>query len=153
MWWSLGDEATWPAALPRDCGNPAVLERTTNRAWLSNGDAAWKLSSESDSVRDPCTEATNQLVLNTCAAEEQDEAELETVYRELLKRLRPEQKARLEAAQHDWLIFRETECSFEAAEFFEGGQAEPMVRAGCLREAARTRTVQLQELLETLSGN
>ncbi len=150
VWWSLGDEATWPADLPRDCDNPAVLERTTNSAWLSEGDAAWKLSSKSAS--DPCAGATNQLVLNTCAAKEQNEADvkMKTVYCALLQQVRPKQKERLGVAQRHWLAFRETECLFEAAEFFEGGQAEPMVRDGCMTTLTQIRTAQLRERLEAL---
>ena len=153
VWWSLGDEATWPADLPRNCGNPAVLGRTTNSAWLSEGDAAWKLSGASD--LDPCAGATNQLVLNTCAAKEQTsaDAEMKTVYRALLEQVRPEQKARLSKAQRHWLAFQAAECMFEAAEFFEGGQAEPMVRDGCLTTLTRTRIAQLKERLGALGRN
>ncbi len=150
VWWSLGDEATWPTDLPLDCGHLVVLERTTDSAWLSRGDAAWI-----DSSLNPCTEATNQLVLNTCAAEEQDaaDAKMKTVYRALLQHSRPGQKARLSTAQRHWFAFREAACGFEAAAFFEGGQAEPMVRDGCLKSLTQTRTAQLREQLEALLGD
>jgi uncharacterized protein YecT (DUF1311 family) len=48
----------------------------------------------------------------------------------------------LRQAQRAWLAYRDADCEVEAS-FFEGGQAEPMTRYGCMIQHTEDRTDRL----------
>ena len=115
-----------------------------------------------DAARDeaddgPCPDAMTQFAMNQCAAQEfqKADAELNKIYRELLKDAGTAEKAKLRAAQLAWIKFRDAHCDYEAFGN-KGGSIYPMVYSFCLAEVTRERTNQFKEIIkemERLSGN
>ena len=99
-------------------------------------------------AEDPCPEARNQFELNVCAARARDkaDAELNKVYRELMKDTGTTERAKLRAAQLAWIKFRDAHCDYESVGN-KGGSIYPMVVSFCLAKITDTRTKQLQEIL------
>ncbi|HZH29565.1 MAG TPA: lysozyme inhibitor LprI family protein [Pyrinomonadaceae bacterium] len=97
---------------------------------------------------DPCPGANTQPELNQCAARARDkaDAELNEVYRELLKNTSGAERARLRAAQLAWIKFRDAQCDYESVGN-KGGSIYPMVYSFCLAKLTNTRVRQLQEIL------
>jgi len=98
--------------------------------------------------KDPCPEATTQLDLNRCAARARDkaDAELNKVYRQLLKDAGTTERVKLRAAQLAWIKFRDTHCDYKSVDN-KGGSIYQMVVSFCLADVTATRTKQLQEIL------
>jgi uncharacterized protein YecT (DUF1311 family) len=97
---------------------------------------------------DPCPGANTQPELNQCAARARDraDAELNKVYRELLKDTSGAERAKLRAAQLAWIKFRDAQCDYESAGN-KGGSIYPMVYSFCLAKVTSARVKQLQEIL------
>jgi uncharacterized protein YecT (DUF1311 family) len=99
-------------------------------------------------LEDPCPGSHTQAELNGCAARarEKADAELNKVYRELLKDTGATERAKLRAAQLAWLKFRDTQCDYESVGN-KGGSSYPMVYSFCLARVTTARVKQLQEIL------
>ena len=111
--------------------------------------AAAAAASEDDvDGEDPCPDAGNQHELNRCAALARDkaDAELNKVYRELMKDTGATERAKLRAAQLAWLKFRDAHCDY-ASVGNKGGSIYPMVVSFCLAGVTSARVKQLQDIL------
>jgi uncharacterized protein YecT (DUF1311 family) len=77
--------------------------------------------------------ATTQLELNECAAQDHSQAadELARLLSELQQVVSPQMWAELEAVQTDWATYSEAHCTW-AAQFFEGGSIAAMEYRLCL---------------------
>lgn len=113
-------------------------------------DAATVTAAEQDDVddEDPCPDARNQHELNQCAARARDkaDAELNKVYRELIKDTGTTERAKLRAAQLAWIKFRDAHCDYRSVGN-TGGSIYPMVFSFCLAGVTNARVKQLQEIL------
>jgi uncharacterized protein YecT (DUF1311 family) len=101
---------------------------------------------------DPCPGSNTQHELNQCAARARDkaDAELNKVYRELIKDTGTTERAKLRAAQLAWIKFRDAQCDYESIGN-KGGSIYPMVASFCLARVTTARTKQLQEILREQS--
>lgn len=101
---------------------------------------------------DPCAGAGNQFELNQCAARARDkaDAELNKVYRELMKGAEGAERVKLRSAQLAWIKFRDTQCDYESVGN-KGGSIYPMVYSFCLARVTTARTKHLQEILQESS--
>lgn len=79
---------------------------------------------------------------------EKADAELNKVYKQLIKILDEKEKQLLIKAQKDWIKFRDSHCGFEAEEF-EGGSMQPMIHSTCLTERTNNRIDDLKASLES----
>ena len=97
---------------------------------------------------DPCPGDHSQHELNRCAARARDkaDAELNKVYRELIKDTGTTERAKLRTAQLAWIKFRDTQCDYESIGN-KGGSIYPMVFSFCLARVTNDRVKQLQEIL------
>ncbi len=109
-----------------------------------------------------CDEPQTQMDMNFCAARELEEAdsELNAVYKKVraamaksdaeIATYSPELKGAVDAlvkGQRGWIEYRDGHCEtygFQA----RGGSMEPMLVAGCKAELTRTRTRELQSLID-----
>jgi uncharacterized protein YecT (DUF1311 family) len=108
---------------------------------------------EDDADReDPCPGSNSQHELNRCAARARDkaDAELNKVYRELLKDTGTAERAKLRAAQLAWIKFRDAHCDYESVGN-QGGSIYPMVYSFCLARVTAERTERLREILREQS--
>lgn len=71
------------------------------------------------------------------------DAELNTVYKKLLKVLEEPEKQLLIKAQKDWLKFRDSHCNFEAKQY-EGGSIMPLMYSKCLEDCTKNRIKDLK---------
>jgi uncharacterized protein YecT (DUF1311 family) len=117
-------------------------------------DAAAATAAEQDAadLEDPCPGSGSQSELNQCAARARDkaDAELNKVYRELIKDTGTTERAKLRAAQLAWIKFRDTQCDYESVGN-KGGSIYPMVYSFCLARVTSDRVKQLQEILREQS--
>jgi uncharacterized protein YecT (DUF1311 family) len=97
---------------------------------------------------DPCPGSHTQFELNQCAARARDkaDAELNQVYRELMKDTSGAERAKLRDAQLAWLKFRDAHCDYESIGN-KGGSIYPMVASFCLAKVTRGRVEQLREII------
>ena len=97
---------------------------------------------------DPCPGSNTQFELNQCAARARDkaDAELNKVYRELMKDAGATERAKLRTAQLAWIKFRDAHCDYESVGN-KGGTIYPMVVSFCLAGVTTARVKQLQEIL------
>ena len=72
---------------------------------------------------------------------------LNQVYQQLLPKLSRSRKQKLIAAQLAWIKFRDVSCEFERSEY-EGGSIAPTIYSGCVEQATKQRTQQLQNYLK-----
>jgi len=101
---------------------------------------------------DPCPGSNTQFELNQCAARARDkaDAELNKVYRELIKDAGTTERAKLRAAQLAWIKFRDAQCDYESVGN-KGGSIYPMVSSFCLAKVTTARIKELQEILREQS--
>jgi uncharacterized protein YecT (DUF1311 family) len=101
---------------------------------------------------DPCPGSNTQFELNRCAARARDraDAELNKVYRELMKDAGATERAKLRAAQLAWIKFRDAHCDYTSVGN-KGGSIYPMVYSFCLAGVTKARVEQLQEILREQS--
>jgi uncharacterized protein YecT (DUF1311 family) len=97
---------------------------------------------------DPCPGAQSQHDMNRCAARarERADAELNKVYRQLMKDTSGAERAKLRSAQLAWIKFRDAHCDYESVGN-TGGTIYPMVVSFCLARVTADRGKQLQEIL------
>lgn len=96
-----------------------------------------------------CEDAMTTAEMLQCTGKSFDAAneELVSIYNRLHERLDPERKARLEAAQDAWEIYRDRNADFVASAA-EGGTLYPVLRLAAMLEMTRRRSDELQERLE-----
>ena len=75
------------------------------------------------------------------------DAELNKVYKEVIKLLSEKENQLLIKAQRDWIKFRDSHCEFEANEY-EGGSIQPLIYSSCLTERTKDRIKDLKSILE-----
>ena len=105
---------------------------------------------ESAIDRDPSTAG---MVQATSKAAEMWDSELNGVYKQLLEVLSKSQVEKLKASQRKWLEYRDAEFAF-SDEFYgsmQGTMWRP-VAVNSRMDIVRSRTLELQSYLETLSG-
>lgn len=109
------------------------------------------VASEQDDAdrEDPCPGSNTQFELNRCAARARDraDAELNKVYRELMKDAGATERAKLRAAQLAWIKFRDAHCDYTSVGN-KGGSIYPMVYSFCLAKVTTERGKQLREIIE-----
>jgi uncharacterized protein YecT (DUF1311 family) len=102
------------------------------------------------------TEAAEEKALNTAEQTEAQakglklwDAEMNRVYAKLKKRLKPAAFDKLQAAQRDWLKYRDSQQKLllELYQEFQGTMFIPM-HAAAVKEITRSRTLELTHLLE-----
>lgn len=101
-------------------------------------------------------EATSNVGMKQCVGDAYDkaDAELNTVYKEIVKKLKAKSQdedsaeilKRLVAAERAWITFRDTNCDLQSIEMLNG-TGEGLINAGCVTEATLNRIVELQKLL------
>lgn len=96
-----------------------------------------------------CEDAMTTAEMLQCVGKSFEAAneELVSIYNRLHERLDPERKARLEAAQDAWEIYRDRNADFVASAA-EGGTLYPVLRLAAMLEMTRRRSDELQERLE-----
>jgi uncharacterized protein YecT (DUF1311 family) len=102
----------------------------------------------------PCENASTQLDLNTCSAQEYQTADkaLNDAYQAYREQLSEAGRSGLRKAQRAWIAFRDAECEFQASAV-EGGSAQPMVRNSCLTDLSRQRATTLTQKMECPEGD
>jgi uncharacterized protein YecT (DUF1311 family) len=93
-----------------------------------------------------CQRATDQVSLNMCAEEGLRTADqlLNETYQSLLRTISPEGALKLKAAEHAWLAYCDTQCTFETFSKDGSYSAEPMVRTNCLMGLTELHTKELE---------
>ena len=111
------------------------------------GAPATEQDDDADS-EDPCPGSNSQHELNRCAARARDraDAELNRVYRELMKDTSGAERAKLRDAQLAWIKFRDAHCDYRSVGN-TGGSIYPMVYSFCLAGVTNERVKQLREII------
>jgi uncharacterized protein YecT (DUF1311 family) len=103
-----------------------------------------------------CSNAKTQTEMNLCAnqAYEKSDAELNALYKQILKRVKNDTVAtrRLVSAQRAWIAFRDAECTFVASPS-TGGSVYPMVLSHCRERLTRARVNDLKSYLHCEEGD
>ncbi|MBG1244582.1 lysozyme inhibitor LprI family protein [Nostoc sp. NZL] len=97
-----------------------------------------------------CHNPQTQRAINECTklSYQNVDKKLNQVYQQLLPTLERSRKQKLIAAQQAWIKFRDTNCEFERSRY-EGGSIAPTIYFGCLENATKLRTQELQEYLKS----
>jgi uncharacterized protein YecT (DUF1311 family) len=95
----------------------------------------------------------SQTGMNLCAIDDSKKAEreLEAVYKKLTKKISPEGRTKLRAAQNAWTAYRKMQCEFNTLGTL-GGSVQPMVLSRCYEAFAEEQTKILKEQLECEEG-
>lgn len=98
--------------------------------------------------------AQNQQELNAQAQSDfvKADAELNRVYKLLMKKASGSTKEQLITAQLAWIKFRDAEAKARASEN-EGGSIYPMIYSGSRARTTRARTAELQKWLSEWDGH
>ncbi len=110
--------------------------------------AAVLLAMPASAQESDCRNAMTQSDMNICANRNYQTADraLNTAYADLLSALNDAGfKAKLRAAQRNWISYRDSVCAFETAGN-EGGSIHPLLYASCLTRLTRERTRALEAL-------
>lgn len=93
-----------------------------------------------------CSNPQTQQAMNLCAKATYDraDAELNTTYQAVKRRVGDQKADQLETAEQAWIEFRDSYCDFVQAQY-EGGSIQPMVHHGCLTLLTKDRTEVLAE--------
>lgn len=94
-----------------------------------------------------CSNAMTQRDLNMCAGRQYQAADdtMNQAYRELMT-VQEGDTARLRDAQRAWIVFRDSECTFQTAAS-ENGSIHAMEYSGCLTTLTKERTRELKKAL------
>jgi len=92
-----------------------------------------------------CKDAISTKDMQDCMDDEwkKSDAELNRVYQESLKKLKPEQAALLKKAQRAWLTYRGAQCEADY-KMFTGGTAAPLALIQCRVSLTQERTKTLK---------
>lgn len=102
-----------------------------------------------------CDNATTQLELNTCSAQQYQAADkkLNQTYQAAIKRAAaPPQRDLLKKAQQAWITLRDADCAFIGSGT-EGGSVQPMIVNQCLAEKTVEREAFLASLMQCEEGD
>jgi len=93
-----------------------------------------------------CKDAVSTKDMQDCMDEEwkKSDAELNRVYQEALRKLKPEQAALLKKAQRAWLTYRDAQCEADY-KMFAGGSAAPLALTQCRVTLTQERTKTLTD--------
>lgn len=75
------------------------------------------------------------------------DAELNKLYKQVMKILNENEKKLMIIAQKDWLKFRDSHCKFEIVQY-DGGSIQPLLYSTCLTEQTNKRIEDLKAILE-----
>ena len=75
------------------------------------------------------------------------DAELNSVYKQLIAISDKKDKSLLIKTQENWIKFRDSNCEFVASEV-EGGTMHTSVQIGCLEETTKARVKDLKKILK-----
>ncbi|MEH0885774.1 lysozyme inhibitor LprI family protein [Enterobacter sp. UNJFSC 003] len=105
-------------------------------------------------LADECANASTQLELNTCTAQQYQTADkkLNETYQAAIKRAAAPQRDLLKKAQQTWIALRDADCAFVSSGT-EGGSVQPMVMNQCLAEKTVEREAFLASLLQCEEGD
>ncbi|MHA0868438.1 lysozyme inhibitor LprI family protein [Enterobacter cloacae] len=105
-------------------------------------------------LADECDNATTQLELNTCSAQQYQAADkkLNQTYQSAIKRAAAPQRDLLKKAQQAWIALRDADCNFIGSGT-EGGSVQPMIMSQCLTEKTVEREAFLASLMLCEEGN
>jgi uncharacterized protein YecT (DUF1311 family) len=133
-------------------GAASMQEAAKTGARPAKQDPAAASQQDEADREDPCPGSNTQFELNRCAARARDraDAELNKVYRELMKDAGATERAKLRAAQLAWIKFRDAHCDYTSVGN-KGGSIYPMVYSFCLAGVTNARVEQLQEILREQS--
>jgi uncharacterized protein YecT (DUF1311 family) len=92
----------------------------------------------------PCANVgpTSDLVQCWSKARDASDAEMNSVYQSLLKRLDASDRERLTIVQRHWILYRDTNCSAAWA-LYGGGTGGPPEHLACLERMTRARAKEL----------
>jgi uncharacterized protein YecT (DUF1311 family) len=92
-----------------------------------------------------CANAVTTLDMVKCFSNAKDAAdsELNTVYKQIRKKLETDDVKRLTVAQKFWIQYRDANCSAERS-LYDGGTASGPVYLACLEAMTRARTMELR---------
>lgn len=103
-----------------------------------------------------CANASDQVTMNQCAAQEHKAAdkELNALYQQISARLKnnPDSKKLLVGAQRGWIGFRDAECKF-ASSAVTGGSVYPLIYSNCVTELTKARVETLKNYLKCQEGD
>jgi uncharacterized protein YecT (DUF1311 family) len=93
-----------------------------------------------------CKDAVSTKDMQDCMDSEwkRSDAELNRVYQESLKKLKPEQTALLKKAQRAWITYRDAQCEADY-KMFAGGSAAPLALTQCRVTLTQERTKTLKD--------
>lgn len=105
-------------------------------------------------LADECDNATTQLELNTCSAQQYQAADkkLNQTYQSAIKRAAAPQRDLLKKAQQAWIALRDADCNFIGSGT-EGGSVQPLIISQCLTEKTVEREAFLASLMQCEEGN
>ena len=105
-------------------------------------------------LADECDNATTQLELNTCSAQQYQAADkkLNQTYQSAIKRAAAPQRDLLKKAQQAWIALRDADCNFIGSGT-EGGSVQPMIISQCLTEKTVEREAFLASLMQCEESN
>src|SRR5690606_8753752 len=126
------------------------MEGTMNRYLIAG--AALLLSASA--LANECDNATTQLELNTCSAEQYQAADkkLNQTYQAATKRAAAPQRDLLKKAQQAWIGLRDADCAFIGSGT-EGGSIQPMIINQCMTEKTVEREAFLASLMQCEEGD
>ncbi|WP_347115850.1 lysozyme inhibitor LprI family protein [Leclercia sp. S52] len=105
-------------------------------------------------LADECTNASTQLEMNTCAAQQYQAADktLNQTYQTAIKRAAAPQRDLLKKAQQAWIALRDADCALIGSGT-EGGSVQPMIVNQCLAEKTNEREAYLASLMQCEEGD
>ncbi|MBM3071287.1 lysozyme inhibitor LprI family protein [Enterobacter sp. RHBSTW-00994] len=105
-------------------------------------------------LADECANASTQLELNTCTAQQYQAADkkLNQTWQAALKRAAAPQRDLLKKAQQAWITLRDADCAFIGSGT-EGGSVQPMIVNQCLAEKTVEREAFLASLMQCEEGD
>ena len=107
-----------------------------------------------NALADECANASTQLELNTCTAQQYQAADkkLNQTYQAAIKRAAAPQRDLLKKAQQAWIALRDADCTFVGSGT-EGGSIQPMIVNQCLTEKTVEREAFLASLMQCDEGD
>ena len=107
-----------------------------------------------NALAEECANATTQLEMNTCTAQQYQAADkkLNQTYQAAIKRAEAPQRELLKKAQQAWIALRDADCTFIGSGT-EGGSIQPMIVSQCLAEKTAEREAFLASLMQCEEGD
>lgn len=101
-----------------------------------------------------CSDPQNTVEMRYCASQDFDAADqqLNSLYKQLTRRLEPEPLAILKSSQRAWVAFRDSECEFQAY-WTKGGSISPQLEIQCMAALTQARVKQLEAYVNCEEGD